>query len=77
MYGKQSMVNVTIGYAHSNRDTMATAHNQQEIFWRFVGAMNIITDVLLIALPLFIVYSLQMPMDKKIIVSSSFGTRIL
>ncbi|ETN42761.1 uncharacterized protein HMPREF1541_01919 [Cyphellophora europaea CBS 101466] len=46
------------------------------VLHRYVGAMNILTDVVLVVLPAPIVYPLQLERDKKSLVIALFATRI-
>lgn len=43
----------------------------------FNGVMNILTDVALCALPVAMMWDVQTSMNKKLIVMSLFGTRIM
>ncbi|KAF8867267.1 hypothetical protein BDZ45DRAFT_577358 [Acephala macrosclerotiorum] len=46
-------------------------------FWNTIGTFDIITDLVIIALPIHLVWSVQMPRAKKLLVFMIFGTRIL
>ncbi|KAI4236746.1 MAG: hypothetical protein LQ352_007980 [Teloschistes flavicans] len=46
-------------------------------FWEAVGAMDILTDLALIALPTYITWHLQMAWKHKVAVTIAFGCRIV
>ncbi|KAE9362925.1 hypothetical protein N431DRAFT_423242 [Stipitochalara longipes BDJ] len=45
-------------------------------FWRVNGAFDIVTDIIIVLLPLYLVWPLQMPWRRKGVVAMAFGTRI-
>lgn len=49
----------------------------QEGFWDAVGVVDILTDVSIMALPVFLVHNLQLALKKKIAVCFAFSFRIL
>ena len=49
----------------------------QVAFWQFFGTINIISDVCLIVLPLYILLGLQLNLSKKIVMLSCFGARVM
>jgi len=49
----------------------------QNAFWYGVGAVNILTDLVLMAFPAIVVSSLKLPLRKKIAVTFAFSFRIL
>ncbi|EXJ61483.1 uncharacterized protein A1O5_11799 [Cladophialophora psammophila CBS 110553] len=49
----------------------------QEGFWDAVGIIDILIDVALMAIPVWLVYNLQLPLKKKIAVCFAFSFRIL
>ena len=50
---------------------------KQSTFWQFFGALEIVINVALILLPIYIIQALQMGFAKKSILFSCFGARIL
>ncbi|KAH8772242.1 hypothetical protein F5882DRAFT_506032 [Hyaloscypha sp. PMI_1271] len=46
-------------------------------FWKANGAFDILTDVLIVFLPLYLVWPLHMPWKRKGIVVMAFGSRVL
>lgn len=50
---------------------------RQAAFWIANGACDILTDVIIVLLPLYLVWSLQMPWRKKGVVTIAFGSRVL
>ncbi|KAI4123160.1 MAG: hypothetical protein LQ338_005409 [Usnochroma carphineum] len=46
-------------------------------FWDAIGAMDVMTDLALVALPMYIVWNLQMARKHKIAVTIAFGCRII
>ncbi|KAF7912588.1 uncharacterized protein EAF01_001609 [Botrytis porri] len=46
------------------------------VFWKAIGAFEIATDCDIILLPIFLVWGLQMPLRRKVLVFIAFGTRI-
>ncbi|KIW24311.1 uncharacterized protein PV07_10038 [Cladophialophora immunda] len=49
----------------------------QEGFWDAVGVIDILTDVALMAIPIWLVHNLQLPVKKKIAVCFAFSFRTL
>jgi hypothetical protein len=49
----------------------------QRPFWYTVGSVDIITDIVMIIVPGWIVWTLQMTVSKKIVVFMAFAFRIL
>ena len=49
----------------------------QIAFWTFYGVLNILIELMLIALPACTIWNLQMPLGRKAIVMSCFAIRIL
>ena len=45
-------------------------------FWDAVGVIDILTDLAIMGLPVFLVYNLQLPLQKKIAVCVAFSFRI-
>lgn len=46
-------------------------------FWNAIGTLDIVTDLAIIALPGYLVWSVQMSRSQKLLVFIVFGTRIL
>ncbi|TVY16638.1 hypothetical protein LARI1_G003867, partial [Lachnellula arida] len=49
----------------------------REVFWDFTNAFNILLDLSLLLLPFAIVWNLQVPMQRKIVVLGCFASRVL
>ncbi|KAL9118548.1 MAG: hypothetical protein Q9187_004904 [Circinaria calcarea] len=49
----------------------------QTVFWNFVQAFNMLIDVALVLLPLFIVWRVQVGAGKKVVVFACFAIRIV
>lgn len=49
----------------------------QVAFWQYFGAMNIIIELAMFAVPTYALARLQMPKRKKSIVMACFATRVL
>jgi hypothetical protein len=64
-------------FKSTDLNQQAMYSQKQAFFWRFVGAFNIITDCMLIALPLVIIAPRQMKRKKKLLILISFSTRFL
>ncbi|KUJ20587.1 uncharacterized protein LY89DRAFT_579345 [Mollisia scopiformis] len=45
-------------------------------FWNTTGTFDILTDLAIIALPIYLLWAVQMPRSKKLLVFLVFGTRI-
>lgn len=54
-----------------------TSNSVQVAFWIYADAINITTDLLIIALTLGILVHLQMPIGRKLMVIGVFGSRIV
>ena len=50
---------------------------RQAAFWIANGVCDILTDVIIVLLPLYLVWSLQMPWRRKGVVTIAFGSRVL
>ncbi|KUJ11289.1 uncharacterized protein LY89DRAFT_739485 [Mollisia scopiformis] len=48
-----------------------------DTFWRINGGFDIVTDVMIVFLPLYLVWSLGMPWRRKGVVVMAFGSRLL
>jgi hypothetical protein len=46
-------------------------------FWNAIGVLDILTDLVIILLPAYLVWGVQMSFKKKALVVLIFGTRIL
>ena len=51
--------------------------SRQPIFWRAMGALNMITDLALIFFPVHVIVTLQMSASKKLTILVFFGARSL
>ncbi|KAL1965776.1 hypothetical protein VTN77DRAFT_5097 [Rasamsonia byssochlamydoides] len=51
-----------------------TCHDMTAFWWSF-GGISILTELILVTLPALMLYRIQMPMKKKVIVMSCFATR--
>jgi hypothetical protein len=51
--------------------------SRQKAFWIANGAFDIVTDITIILLPLYLVWSLRMPWKRKSVVILAFGSRAL
>lgn len=49
----------------------------QTTFWNVIGTIDIVLDLLLIAFPVWVVWTLQMPLRRKAVVVTGFGFRIM
>ena len=54
--------------------TRLTVH--QKALYYYVGIVNILTDVALVTIPIFVVHDLQLKTQKKLFVIFFFATRI-
>ncbi|QSZ30407.1 hypothetical protein DSL72_004930 [Monilinia vaccinii-corymbosi] len=45
-------------------------------FWKTIGALDIVSDSGIIFLPIFLVWSVRMPLKRKALVFTAFGTRV-
>ncbi|EHY54540.1 hypothetical protein HRR83_004337 [Exophiala dermatitidis] len=48
----------------------------QHGFWTAIGIIDIVTDVLIVALPIYLVHNLQLPRHKKVAVCFAFSFRL-
>jgi hypothetical protein len=46
-------------------------------FWNIIGSLDILADIAIIALPVYLVWGIRMPVSQKALVFVIFGTRIL
>lgn len=46
-------------------------------FWNYFGALNIVTEGLLIAVPIFIIWKLRVSLTRKVFIVFCFAVRIL
>jgi len=51
--------------------------SQQAAFWQVSGAFDIISDIIIVLLSFYLVWTLRMPWKKKGIVTIAFGSRVL
>ena len=64
----------------SRPDSFYTIHiliSIQVSFWNYFGVTNIITEGILVVLPIIIFWNLQMPLVRKIMIVCCFAVRIL
>jgi hypothetical protein len=47
------------------------------VFWDVIGVFDIVSDLLIISLPAYLVWAVRMPRSKKALVFLVFATRIL
>ncbi|KAH8808490.1 hypothetical protein F5884DRAFT_676219 [Xylogone sp. PMI_703] len=47
----------------------------RQTFWDFFGTLDILTDIIVILIPAYLVWGIQMKMSRKIFVFAAFGTR--
>ncbi|CAD6448045.1 e8905f50-b32e-4ff6-b4b1-9f5601b63a41 [Sclerotinia trifoliorum] len=57
------------------RNSINGVCHDRAAFWRSVAALNIITDIALVALQVVMMRNLQMSLKKRLIVLSCFGSR--
>ena len=57
--------------------TLDSADTLQTAFWTYFETVNIITDVMLILLPLGIIWKLQARKARKAIIFGCFAVRVL
>ncbi|RFU29813.1 hypothetical protein B7463_g6522, partial [Scytalidium lignicola] len=48
----------------------------RQAFWDFFGTLDVLTDIVVILIPAYLVWNIQMPTKRKIFVFLAFGTRI-
>ena len=48
----------------------------QDVFWYTIGIADVVTEVIFIALPMWVVWGLQMDWRKKCIVICAFAFRL-
>ena len=46
-------------------------------FWRYFGAINILSDLVLILVPAYIFFGVQIKLGTKLTIVASFGMRIM
>lgn len=52
------------------------ANTGQDVRWQVVTAFDIITELILLALPVHLVWKLQMPLTKKAMIIVAFWIRL-
>ncbi|KKZ60587.1 hypothetical protein EMCG_04764 [[Emmonsia] crescens] len=73
-----SMILISLGCDHARPWTDVSLRCTSMLpRWRFIGAFDIITEIGLSAVPLFLVAGVQMPVKRKIVVVLAFSSRLL
>lgn len=49
----------------------------QAAFWNAIGAIDIVIEMFVVALPIYLLYDLQLPWNKKLSVISAFAGMLL
>ncbi len=70
----QSGKDLVSAWYERNKYTRLTVH--QKALYYYIGIVNILTDVALVIIPIFVVHDLQLKTQKKVFVVFLFATRI-